>query len=101
MKKLYTFIESRNNQLPQELQVLQIELQSIFKKKILSAGVLQPGYFNDFYSVLEDYKNRKIISRYHISEEEHIDDNSFYKVPVIDIIRPNEQSNSRIFLIPF
>ena len=84
-----------------ELQDVQMELQSIFQKKILSAGVMQPGYFNDFYPILERYRNSGFISRYMISEEEHTNAGDFYKIPVIDVTRTGEQSSSRIFLLPF
>ena len=101
MNKLFNLIKSRNDILNSDLKSIQKDLQDTFQKKILSAGVLQPGYFNDFYPILEFYKNQKIITSYHISEEEHTDNGIFFKVPVIDIIRPNEQSNNRIFLSPF
>lgn len=101
MNRLFNLIKSRNEILNNDLKKIQMDLQDIYKKKILSAGVLQPGYFNDFYPILESYRNQKIITSYHISEEEHTDEGIFYKVPVIDIIRPNEQSNNRIFLSPF
>jgi hypothetical protein len=100
MRKLFNLIKSRNDILDNDLKIIHNDLHEIFKKKILSAGVLQPGYFNDFYPILEFYKNQKVINSYHISEEEYVDDGEFYKVPVIDIIRQNEQSNNRIFLSP-
>ena len=101
MRRLIDRIESRNKNLSPELKEIQIELQSVFQKKILSAGVLQPGNFNDFYPILEKYKSFGIISRYMVTEEEHTNDDKFYKIPVIDIIKVGEQSNSRIFLLPF
>ncbi len=93
-------INNRNKSLPDDIKEIQIELQKLFQKNILSAGVLQPGYFSDFFPILEEYKNNKKILRYHISEEEYVDDGSFFKIPVIDILKPNEQSNIRIFLTP-
>lgn len=100
MRKLIDHVQGRNKMLPDELQELQKELQSVFQKKILSAGVMQPGYFNDFYPILERYRNSGHISRYMISEEEHTQAGNLYKIPVIDVTKVEEQSNSRIFLLP-
>ena len=98
MRRLIEHFQNRNKLLSPELQQVQKELQSIFEKNLLSAGVMQPGYFNDFYPILEKYKNNGLISRYMVTEEEHTNDGSFYKIPVIDIT--GNQSNSRIFLLP-
>jgi hypothetical protein len=99
MRQLDEHIKNRNQLLSPELQKVQEELQSVFRKNLLSAGVMQPGYFNDFYPILERYRNSGIISRYMVTEEEHTNDGFFYKIPVIDIT--GNQSNSRIFLSPF
>jgi len=100
MRKLIEHVQGRNKMLPIGLQELQKELQSVFQKKILSAGVMQPGYFNDFYPILERYRNSGDISRYMISEEEHTQSGNLYKIPVIDVTKAGEQSNYRIFLLP-
>lgn len=100
MRKLIEHVQGRNKMLSIDLQELQKELQSVFQKKILSAGVMQPGYFNDFYPILERYRNSGHISRYMISEEEHTQAGNLYKIPVIDVTKVEEQSNSRIFLLP-
>ena len=99
MRQLIQHIQNRNKLLSPDLKKVQEELQSVFKKNLLSAGVMQPGYFNDFYPILERYRNVGIISRYMVTEEEHTNDGFFYKIPVIDIT--GNQSNSRIFLSPF
>jgi len=99
MRRLIEHIQNRNKLLSPELKQVQKELQSIFKKNLLSAGVMQPGYFNDFYPILEKYRSNGLILRYMVTEEEHTNDGNFYKIPVIDIT--NNQSNSRIFLLPF
>ena len=100
MKKLIDHINSRNRILAPELQQIQSELQSIFRSKMLSAGVMQPGYFNDFYPILDHYTRSGVLSRYMITEEEYTNDGDFYKIPVIDVTRAGQQSNSRIFLSP-
>jgi len=99
MRQLNEHIKNRNKLLSPDLKKVQEELQSVFQKNLLSAGVMQPGYFNDFYPILERYRNNGIISRYMVTEEEHTNDGFFYKIPVIDIT--GNQSNSRIFLSPF
>ena len=99
MRQLIQHIQNRNKLLSPDLKKVQEELQSVFQKNLLSAGVMQPGYFNDFYPILERYRNVGIISRYMVTEEEHTNDGFFYKIPVIDIT--GSQSNSRIFLSPF
>ncbi len=101
MRRLFEHIQVRNNILSSEFKLLQQELQGVFQKKILSAGVLQPGYFNDFYPILERYKNSGQLSRYMITEEEYTEDGKLFKVPVVDVNRSGEQSSIRIFLQPF
>ena len=98
MRRLIEHIENRNKLLSPELQQIQEELQLIFRKNLLTAGVMQPGYFNDFYPILERYRSIGIISGYMVTEEEHTNDGFFCKIPVIDITGNN--LNSRIFLLP-
>lgn len=100
MKRLIDHINNRNKLLPNDILPIKEELQYIFNKNLLNAGVLQPGYFNDFHNILQKYRNNGNIIRYMITEEEYTDNGNFYKIPVIDIIRNNEQSNIRIFLSP-
>ena len=100
MKQLIEHINSRNRMLPQDILLIKNDLQKVFEKNILSAGVLQPGYFNDFHSILQYYRNNGSISRYMISEEEYTDDGRFYKIPVIDLNKSDDPSNLRIFLSP-
>jgi hypothetical protein len=100
MRRLLEHINNRNKFLPVDILPIRDELQNVFQKNILSAGVLQPGYFNDFHNILLSYKNSGIISRYMITEEEYTDNDKFYKIPVIDVIKSSEQSNIRIFLTP-
>lgn len=100
MRRLIEHIKNRNKMLPSDIIPLRDELQTIFNKNILNAGVMQPGYFNDFHNILQSYRNLGKISRYMITEEEYTEDANFYKIPVIDIVKPNEQSNVRIFLSP-
>lgn len=85
---------------PKGLLPLKNELQTIFEKNLLSAGVMQPGYFNDFHSILQSYRNSGLISRYMITEEEYTDNGNFYKIPVIDVSINSDPSNIRIFLSP-
>jgi hypothetical protein len=100
MRRLLEHINNRNKILPIDVLPIRQELQNVFNKNILSAGVAQPGYFNDFHNILQKYKSSGQIYRYMITEEEYTDGGNFYKIPVIDIIKQNEQSNIRIFLSP-
>lgn len=100
MKRLFEHIQNRNKILPPDLKTVQFELQNIFHEKFLTAGVSRPGYFDDFYRVLEKYKSNGSIFTYMITEEEYTDSGVFYKLPVIDITKKEEQSNYRIFLTP-
>lgn len=100
MTQLNSYILTRNKLLPKELHVVREELETIFKKNILSAGIMQPGYFDDFRNILSKYKSMGIIDNFMLSEEEYTDSGNFYKIPVIDIKRPNEHSNIRILLSP-
>ena len=100
MRRLLEHVKSRNTLLPNDILPIKNELQNIFQKNILSAGVLQPGYFNDFHSILQYHRNNGIITRYMITEEEYTDDGKLYKIPVIDINKPGDPQNIRIFLTP-
>ena len=100
MQRLFNHIQNRNRSLPSEISEMRSELQSVFQKKLLSAGVMQPGYFNDFYPILENYKRMGLITRYMITEEEYTDGGNFYKIPVIDVVSSQDQTSSRIFLNP-
>jgi len=100
MKQLIDHINQRNKILPTDLITIQSELESIFKKNILRAGVGRPGYFSDFIPILENNKHNNVITNYHISEEEHTQDGNLYKIPMIDVTYKNTGSNYRIFLSP-
>ncbi len=100
MRQLIEHINQRNKILPFDLQKTHKELEDVFKKNILSAGVGRPGYFSDFVPILENTKTRGIILNYHISEEEHTQSGNLYKIPTIDVTYKTNGSNYRIFLSP-
>jgi len=100
MRQLEIHIKNRNTLLSSDLHPIQEELQNCFKKNLLRAGVLQPGYFSDFFPILEKYKTSKVIEKYMVSEEEYTDSGNFYKIPVIDVTI-DSYNNQRIFLSPF
>lgn len=100
MRQLEIHIRNRNSLLSQDLIPIQQELQNSFHKNILRAGVLQPGYFSDFYPILEKYKSINKIQKYMVTEEEYTDQGNFYKIPVIDVSTDSHVSH-RIFLSPF
>jgi len=100
MKQLENHIKTRNSLLDNSLIPLNQDLQNCFNRNILRAGVAQPGYFSDFYPILENYKIQKVIQKYMVTEEEHTENGVFYKIPVIDV-QTDSHISYRIFLSPF
>ncbi len=100
LQKIIQYVESRNRILTPELKLLQSELESIFEKNILEAGVINPGYFSYFVPVLNKYIGTKTIDRFHISEDGHQDGltGQSIKIPVVDVFHNN--LNYRIFILP-
>ncbi len=95
-------INIRNKVLPSQLSQLKIDLEFSFEKNILEAGVINPGYFSYFLPILENYRLSNIITKYHITEEQHTDGltGKFIKIPVVDVFLPeNSTSSIRIFII--
>ena len=94
-------LEARNNALPENLNNLRRELEDILERTIQEAGVINPGYFSYFLPILENYRNAKIITRYHISEEQYNDSYSgkVYKIPVVDVFLNDGWTSNRIFLM--
>jgi len=94
-------LELRNNNLPQVLKDLKLELQICFEKNLLQAGVINPGYFSYFLPILEKYKLGNVITKYHISEEQYANGltGNLIKIPVVDVFtNPDYPSLTRIFI---
>lgn len=92
----------RNLNLPENIKQLKAELELIFDKKFLEAGVINPGYYSFFLPVLEKYRTSNIITKYHISEEQHTDGitGNLVKIPIVDIFLPEDSNSSiRLFII--
>jgi hypothetical protein len=94
-------IESRNNNLSQDLKDLKSELQVCFEKNLLQAGVINPGYFSYFLPILESYRTLGIITKYHLSEEQYTNGYSgnIVKIPVVDVFTTIDNfTTTRIFI---
>ena len=102
LKHYFKNIELRSKILTPELQNLKFILESEFEKNILEAGVITPGYFSYFTPILENFRNSRIISRYHITEEQFSDSftGKLIKIPVVDIYSMENSSSTRIFVTP-
>lgn len=102
LKHYFKNIELRNKILTPELKGLQAQLELAFENNILEAGVITPGYFSYFQPILENYRNQRIISRYHITEDQFSDSftGKLIKIPVVDIYSNENASSTRIFVVP-
>jgi hypothetical protein len=102
LKHYFRNIQLRNKMLTPDLKKLQAQLEMAFESNIQEAGVINPGYFSYFTPILEEFKNAKVISTYHISEEQFSDSYSgkLVKVPVVDLFSSDRSSNHRIFVLP-
>jgi len=100
IKNFINSLQIRNQNIPQPLKDLKSELENSFEKNILEAGVITPGYFSYFTPILEKYKIGKVISRYHISEEQHSNGFSgkILKIPIVDVF--TDDLSTRLFIIP-
>jgi hypothetical protein len=95
-------IQLRNQVLPQNLISLKNDLESVFEKTFLQAGVINPGYYSFFLPVLENYRVANLITRYHITEEQYTNGTTgnLVKIPVVDVFLPdNATSSIRIFIV--
>ena len=88
----------RQQLLPQELRALQMELQQVYEINKTESGVIDRGYYTAFSGVLERYRMGGLFERWAISEEQHEEGGFLAKIPVIDVIKSNE--NKRLFVIP-
>jgi hypothetical protein len=102
-KQIIQRLQLRNKLLSQSLLNLKADLEMVYEKNLLEAGVINPGYFSHFLPVLEDYRNANQIIRYHISEEQYTNSytGELLKIPVIDVSIPEDTTASkRIFILP-
>ena len=98
---VFSNLEIRNKSLPQSLKDLKSELELSFDKNISQAGVINPGYFSFFLTILEKYRLDQIISKYHISEEQYTNGLSgeLLKIPVVDVFLTSDiNTSTRIFI---
>lgn len=96
-------LQLRNKLLSESLLNLKNDLEMVYEKNLLEAGVINPGYFSYFLPVLENYRNSNLITRYHISEEQYTNGytGQILKIPVVDVSIPEDTTVSkRIFVLP-
>lgn len=103
LSQIFTNLQSRNKNLISPISDLKNELEICFSNKIQEAGVINPGYFSYFLPILEKYKISKIISKYHISEEQYTDSytGNLIKIPCVDVFTTEDQNSTvRLFILP-
>lgn len=102
LKHYFKNIELRNKILTPELKNLQMQLELAFESNILEAGVISPGYFSYFTPILENFRNQRLITTYHITEEQFSDSftGKLIKIPVVDIYSMDNSTSTRIFVTP-
>jgi hypothetical protein len=98
--QLMQTISVRNKLLSNDLKSMKNELEAIFENKVLEAGVVTPGYFHYFLPTLDNYKYNRIITSYHISEEQYSDGTTGQniKIPIVDVM--SNGNSIRIFITP-
>lgn len=103
LNQIYTRLQERNKNLPQNIQELKTELELCYQSRVQEAGVINQGYYSYFIPILEKYKISKIIFRYHISDEQYTDSYSgnLIKIPCVDIFTNEDLSSiTRLFITP-
>lgn len=92
-------LDARMVGLSPELKNLKQQLEKAFDKHMLEAGVINPGYYSHFQSILEQFRSAKIIDRYHIQEEQYDSNGRILKIPVVDLFSTTDNSNTRVFIL--
>ena len=103
LSQIFTNLQSRNKNLVAPISDLKNELENCFSKKIQEAGVINPGYFSYFLPILEKYKTARVITKYHISEEQYTDSytGNLITIPCVDIFTSDDQNSTiRLFILP-
>lgn len=103
LNQIYNNLQLRNKNLPDTLRELKNELEVCFSQKIQEAGVINPGYYSYFLPILEKFRTSRILTKFHISEEQYSDSYSgnLIKVPCVDVFTSEEQTSStRLFITP-
>lgn len=102
LNQIFTNLQLRNQQLPQNLKDLKLELENCFKDRTLEAGVINPGYYSYFLPILEKYRISKIILKYHITEEQYTDGytGNLIKIPCVDVMYDEQKTiSTRLFIL--
>lgn len=101
LNQVFANLQLRNQHLPQNLKDLKLELENCFRERTLEAAVINPGYYSYFLTILEKYRLSKVISKYHITEEQYTDgyNGNLIKIPCVDIV-VDESNSTRLFITP-
>ena len=103
LKQIFSNLQLRNKNLVSPISDLKSELENCFSQRIQEAGVINPGYYSYFLPILEKYRMSKIITKFHISEEQYTDSytGNLFKIPCVDVFMNEDQTSSvRLFIIP-
>ena len=98
LKHLFKNILDRQKILSPELKSLQSELEIVYEKNSMEAGVIDRGYFSAFDQILRNYQEVNKIKQYMFTEEEYVSDGVLVKVPVVDLFTNGE--SKRLFILP-
>ena len=104
LNQIYNNLQLRNKNITEPLKSLKAELESCFSEKLQEAGVIDRGYYSYFLPILEKYRVAKLITKFHITEEQYTDSYSgnLIKVPCVDLFATEDQTSSiRLFITPF
>ena len=97
IQQLFSNIKTRNSNLPIELIELKASLEEAYDQNKYTGGVINPGYFSHLHPILNSAQNYRIISQYHITQEQYDNYGNLIEIPIIDVRFNN--SNYRLFLI--
>lgn len=97
IQQLFINIKTRNSNLPIELVELKTRLEEEYDRNKFAGGVVNPGYFSYLYPILNSAQNFRIISHYHITQEQYENFGNLIQIPIVDI--RFKDNNFRLFLL--
>jgi hypothetical protein len=97
IQQLFNNIKTRNSTLSSELLDLKNRLEEEYEKNRYAGGAINPGYFSYLYPILDSAMNSRIISQYHITQEQYENYGNLVEIPIVDVRFNN--NNYRLFLI--
>jgi hypothetical protein len=97
IQQLFANIKARNSMLSPELLNLKGALEEQYDRNRFAGGVINPGYFSYLYPILDAAIGNRIISQYHMTQEQYDNYGNMIEIPIVDV--RIDVNNYRLFLI--